>query len=57
MARSIAIPAKSVAVKIEKILLSTNPKYRYVVARITDKLITLIPRKILDYIFKKRLMK
>ena len=57
MARSIAIPAKSVALKIEKILLSTNPKHRYVVAGITDKLLTLIPRKILDYFFKKRLMK
>ena len=57
MARSIAIPAKSVAVKIEKILLSANPKHRYIVAGITDKLLTLIPRRILDYFFKKRLMK
>ena len=50
-------PSLIKAREIEKILLSTNPKYRYVVAGITDKLLTLIPRKILDYIFKKRLMK
>lgn len=57
MARSIAIPAKSVALRVEKILLAKNPKHRYVVAGITDKLLTLIPSRVLDYFFKKRLMK
>ena len=56
-ARSIAIPAHRVAKKVEKIVYSKNPKPRYVVAGITDKMLNLIPRKILDKAFKRLLTK
>ncbi len=56
-ARSIAIPAHRVAKKVEKIVNSKNPKPRYVVAGITDKMLNLIPRKILDQAFKRLLTK
>ena len=56
-ARSIAIPAHRVAKKVEKIVNSKNPKPRYVVAGITDKMLNLIPRKILDKAFKRLLTK
>jgi len=56
-ARSIAIPAIKVAKKVEMIVNSNNPKPRYVVAGITDKMLNLIPRKILDKIFKRLLAK
>ena len=56
-ARRIAIPAHRVAKKLEKIVNSKNPKPRYVVAGITDKMLNLIPRKILDKAFKMLLTK
>jgi len=56
-ARSIAIPAIKVSKKVEMIVNSKNPKPRYVVAGITDKMLNLIPRKILDIVFKRLLAK
>ena len=56
-ARSIAIPAHRVAKKVEKIVNSKNPKPRYVVSGITDKMLNLIPTKILDAAFKRLLTK
>ena len=55
-ARSIAIPANRVAKKVERIVNSKNPRPRYVVSGIIDKILSLVPTKILDYVFRKKLI-
>ena len=55
-ARSIAIPANRVAKKVERIVNSKNPRPRYIVSGIIDKILSLVPTKILDYVFRKKLI-
>ena len=50
-ARDSALPANVIAKKVEDIVSSNNPKIRYTVAAFKHKLMSKMPKKLLDKIF------